>query len=367
MIAAQGGLGDRGAIVVGREGWHPGVIGIVASRLAETYHRPADRRRARRRASARARPGRSPGFNLYEAIKACSEGLIGFGGHAAAAGLKLARGALPAFAERFDRHCRAAPDRPSNCRRCSTIDAEVPLGMLTLRVVEEIERSSRTASATRGRCWWPAGVRVVGEPRVVGDRKNHLQSAFAQGDAIVKAIAWNMAERGKALTAGRRLLARVPPVDQRVERPPRGPARGQGLPARRGERPCPAPAQPDRPDPGRGDRPAGPRARGHATPASSTALAAVSRARFLPPEERAHADDDRAVPIGLRPDDQPAVHGRRDDRRAGPDRAPSASWRSAPAAATRRPSWPTWPPRSSPSSGSRRSRSGPAASSTAWA
>ena len=55
-----------------------------------------------------------------------------------------------------------------------------------------------------------------------------------------------MAERGKALTAGHALLDRLPPVDQRVERPPRGPARGQGLPARRGGGPCPVRAEPTR-------------------------------------------------------------------------------------------------------------------------
>src|SRR5262249_20390284 len=74
VIEAEGGLGDRRAIVLGRKGWHPGVIGIVASRLVEAYHRPAV-------VVALADPvsqgsARSiPGLHLYEAIRACSEGL----------------------------------------------------------------------------------------------------------------------------------------------------------------------------------------------------------------------------------------------------------------------------------------------------
>ena len=78
------------------------------------------------------------GFNLYEAISACSEGLTSFGGHFAAAGLKLPSAHLPSFAERFDHHCREALT-PEQLERVLHIDAEVPLGLLTTRQVDEIE------------------------------------------------------------------------------------------------------------------------------------------------------------------------------------------------------------------------------------
>src|SRR5262249_17783160 len=106
MIRAQGGLGDRGAIVLGKAGWHPGVIGIVASRLVDIYHRPAvvvALGAALCQGSARS----IPGFDLYEAIRACSAGLIAFGGHKAAAGLKLDATHFDAFAATFDQHCRS--------------------------------------------------------------------------------------------------------------------------------------------------------------------------------------------------------------------------------------------------------------------
>src|SRR5262249_3917886 len=136
MIRAAGGVGDRGALVVGREGWHPGVIGIVAGRLAETYHRPAivvALNDHLAQGSARS----VPGSDLYEAIKACPEGPLGFGGHSAAAGLKLEGAHFPTFAERFDLHCRSVLT-PEQRQRVLTIDAEVPLGMLTTKVVDEV-------------------------------------------------------------------------------------------------------------------------------------------------------------------------------------------------------------------------------------
>ncbi|MFO0953570.1 MAG: DHHA1 domain-containing protein [Isosphaeraceae bacterium] len=83
------------------------MIGIVAGRLADTFHRPSvvvalDPNLSQGSARSVA------GFDLYEALKACSTGLTGFGGHKAAAGLRLPAAFFPTFAERFDHHCRAA-------------------------------------------------------------------------------------------------------------------------------------------------------------------------------------------------------------------------------------------------------------------
>jgi single-stranded-DNA-specific exonuclease len=199
MIRAAGSVGERGALVIGREGWHAGVIGIVAGRLAETYHRPvivvalSD---SIGQGSARS----IPGFNLYDAINACSDGLIGFGGHSAAAGLKLPSALLPAFAERFDLHCRTELTAEQK-QQALWIDAEVPLGMLSLRVVEEIQRLEPYGIGNPRPLLVVNRVRILGEPRIVGDRKNHVQLRVEQGNFAVKAIAWNMADRCKGLTS----------------------------------------------------------------------------------------------------------------------------------------------------------------------
>ena len=200
MITAQGGLKERGAIVLGREGWHPGVIGIVASRLVDTYHRPTiviALDEGLGQGSARS----IPGFDLYEAIRSCSTGLTSFGGHFAAAGLKLPRGHFDAFAELFEHHCRGALS-PEQLQKSIQIDAEVPLGVLTLKVLESIEALEPHGVGNPRPLLASNFVRVVGEPKAVGPRQNHIQVKFCQGDTTIKAIAWNMAERGKGLTAG---------------------------------------------------------------------------------------------------------------------------------------------------------------------
>ncbi len=107
QIARDDDADRRSAFVLAGEGWHAGVIGIVASRLAERHRRPVvllslDGERARG-------SGRSiEGYDLLGGLTACSERLVRYGGHSAAAGVELARGDVDAFAVALDAHARAA-------------------------------------------------------------------------------------------------------------------------------------------------------------------------------------------------------------------------------------------------------------------
>ncbi|WP_165245878.1 single-stranded-DNA-specific exonuclease RecJ [Paludisphaera soli] len=197
QIRAEGGLKDRGAIVLGRKEWHPGVIGIVASRLVEIYHRPTILV-AFGEEFAQGSARSVPGFNIYDAIQSCAEGLIGFGGHSAAAGVRMAETHFPTFAERFDARCRDLLT-PELRERVLTIDAEVPLSMLSLNVVESLEKLEPHGMGNPRPLFLASQARVVGEPRAVGEGKKHLQLKLGQGSAVFKAVAWNMAEKGKDL------------------------------------------------------------------------------------------------------------------------------------------------------------------------
>ncbi len=200
QIEAGGGLGERGAIVVGSPNWHPGVIGIVASRLVEAYHRPAvvvALGEALAQGSARS----VPGFHLYDALKACSAGLIGFGGHKAAAGLKMDPAFFPEFAERFDTHCRTALTSDLRVKEL-LLDAEVALGMLTVKAVETIETMEPFGNGNPRPLLLAERVHVVGQPRIVGDKKSTVQVRFGQGDITLKAVGWNMADRVTELSPG---------------------------------------------------------------------------------------------------------------------------------------------------------------------
>jgi single-stranded-DNA-specific exonuclease len=200
ILDAAGGSAERGALVVGREGWHPGVIGIVAGRLAEWYHRPAivvALHGPIGQGSARS----IPGFNLFEALRSCSEGLTAFGGHAAAAGLKVPVEVFPGFARRFEEHCRAALT-PEQRRKELVLDAEVLLGELTTRLVEEIDGLEPYGVGNPRPLLLAERVRLVGPPKVMGEKQNHLRLRLAQGPLTMTAIGWNLAARAAELVPG---------------------------------------------------------------------------------------------------------------------------------------------------------------------
>jgi single-stranded-DNA-specific exonuclease len=103
--------GERSAYVLAGAGWHPGVIGIVASRVTERYHRPAvlialDPHDATAPAQGSARS--IPGFDLLDGLRACQELMLRYGGHRAAAGLTIDPGRIEALRARFERHADAA-------------------------------------------------------------------------------------------------------------------------------------------------------------------------------------------------------------------------------------------------------------------
>jgi single-stranded-DNA-specific exonuclease len=200
MIEAVGDPAERGAIVVGHPDWHPGVIGIVASRLTETYHRPAIVVALGPELAQGS--GRSvAGFDLYEALRCCSSGLIQFGGHRAAAGLKMTPAGFPEFARAFDDHCRGAM-APELRQKALDLDAEVHLGQLSTLAVEWIEALEPYGIGNPRPLLLASDLRLAAPPKVCGQKQNHVQLRLAQGHTTLKAIAFGMADRLGRLEPG---------------------------------------------------------------------------------------------------------------------------------------------------------------------
>ena len=137
MVAAGGGAEGRRSIVLAREGWHAGVVGIVAARLAGEFRRPTVL------LTLEGEEGHGSGrsiepVNLFEALSACGERLCAFGGHAMAAGLRLKRGEVAAFTAEFEAAV-AAQVGTDDLAPVLEIDAEVGLGEITRSLVDEFE------------------------------------------------------------------------------------------------------------------------------------------------------------------------------------------------------------------------------------
>ena len=129
---------SRGALVVAGEGWHPGVVGIVASRLVEKWRRPCVVIALEDGAGRGS--GRSIGaYDLHAGLSACSRHLLRFGGHRVAAGLEIEAGEVPAFRQALASHAGDLLS-PDDLIPVQHVDAVVSGGALGLPLAEELER-----------------------------------------------------------------------------------------------------------------------------------------------------------------------------------------------------------------------------------
>lgn len=136
--AEEGGsLEERYSIVVGQEGWHPGVVGIVASRLVERFHRPSvvvGFHQEEGKGSARS----IRGFHMVEGLRRCAGLLEKFGGHELAGGLSIKAGKFSLFAARFDEVVRACLS-PEHLIPVLEVDAELDFSAIDLGLARELE------------------------------------------------------------------------------------------------------------------------------------------------------------------------------------------------------------------------------------
>lgn len=186
---------DR-AIVLAAEGWHQGVIGIVASRLVERYHLPtvmiaiSD---GEGKGSARS----IPGFHLCEALKECEHLLIKYGGHKYAAGLSIKPENIPEFREKF-REVSSKFLTPEDIVPKLFIDLEIELSEITDEFMDAIEAFSPFGPMNMRPIFLTRNCEVVGTPYTVGN--NHLKLKIRKGDALFDAIGFGFGDMAQTIS-----------------------------------------------------------------------------------------------------------------------------------------------------------------------
>lgn len=192
---------DR-AIVLASQGWHPGVIGIVASRIVEEYYRPTvlialDGERGRG-------SGRSiPGFHLYEALKACEAHLEQFGGHKAAAGLVIRADEVPAFREALNAVAHERLTRDDLSRRLR-IDHELSMSEVTSELWRFLAHFGPFGQGNPKPVFLARRVGLSARPEIVGE--DHLRLRIDVGNgASPEAIAFGQAVESEWLNESSRV------------------------------------------------------------------------------------------------------------------------------------------------------------------
>jgi single-stranded-DNA-specific exonuclease len=183
------------ALVLADRGWHKGVIGIVAGRLAERWHRPVIMiaRDPLQGGPAIGSVRSVPGFDVLAALKACADHLLGCGGHAAAAGLQVADAKIDDFRAAFV--AEVGRRMPESLRRAEiTIDGETTLAALTLDTVEKLEQLAPFGEGNRRPVLCASDVTLAEPARTIGQSGKTLQLRLRQHAAQIRGVAFGAAE-----------------------------------------------------------------------------------------------------------------------------------------------------------------------------
>jgi len=210
IVQTDPDVGARSVLVVAGDGWHRGVIGIVASKLVDAFHRPAivlSVENGVAHGSCRS----IPRFDMLGALEACAPLMIRFGGHRQAAGLTIEssrirelRAAVNAFAD----------DRlgPEDLMPRLRIDGDLGFRAITGGVASGVAALAPFGAGNPKPVFAARGVEIIDGPRKLKER--HLKMALRQDGRVFRAIAWRAAERHDFLTEHKAALDVAFSLDQ---------------------------------------------------------------------------------------------------------------------------------------------------------
>jgi single-stranded-DNA-specific exonuclease len=191
-------------IVLHFDDWHPGVIGIVASRLVEKFHRPAVMLTTIdgvAKGSARS----IHGFNIYEALQSCEDLLLQFGGHEAAAGLAIEIEKLEEFKERFNTVLRRNMTDENRVHEIH-VDTKITFAEISPKFLRVLDQFAPFGPGNMRPVFMSENVSLVYPPRIVGT--NHIVASLRQNgnDKVFDAIGFNLGAFAANIDKGKNLV-----------------------------------------------------------------------------------------------------------------------------------------------------------------
>ena len=183
-------------IVAEGEGWHQGVVGIVASRVIERFHRPTLVLSCDTETGKATGSGRSiPGFHLLEALESCAEVFDRFGGHRQAAGCTLPVERIPELRRRLNEHARGVLS-PEDFIPSLRLDAELPFAEINQRTMEQLARLAPHGIGNPQPSFSTLGVELAAPPQIL--KEKHIKLRLRHDGMTMPAIGWRMAARALA-------------------------------------------------------------------------------------------------------------------------------------------------------------------------
>ncbi len=203
LVTANPEWESHEVLVLAHHEWHPGVIGIVANRVAEQYQKPTVLIALQSQTDVGQGSCRTfGGFDLHAALTECAGHLKSFGGHQAAAGLKIESGKIEAFRDEFRQAAaRLLAAGAGVDESALDIDAEVRLADVTRRAVHELDKLGPFGEMNRRPVFAATRVELVEPPRKMGEGERHLSLRVRQHGTTMRAIAFGRGEWADEIAA----------------------------------------------------------------------------------------------------------------------------------------------------------------------
>jgi single-stranded-DNA-specific exonuclease len=194
MVRAAGSVDQRRTIVLASEDWHGGVIGIVASRLVDRFHRPAVLIAINGDGTGQGSGRSVPGFHMHQALTACSEHLLSFGGHEMAGGVRIESGQVDAFAAAMETFAKSNLSTES-LEPSLRIDAEATLDDLRYRTAEHLVSLAPFGQGNPAPVVAMRGMKLLGQPKRMGRTGKTLGMVLGAPDGgRIRAVGFGMGD-----------------------------------------------------------------------------------------------------------------------------------------------------------------------------
>jgi single-stranded-DNA-specific exonuclease len=204
-VSPDAASGSHVAVIAG-DGWHRGVIGIAASKVAEKLNRPCVIISLDEDGLGHGSARSIEAYHLLNGLTECADLFVQFGGHSHAAGLTIKRECIEELRRRLNEHA-ASNIKADDLVPVLHVDAELPVEALTLRLAEELRRMEPFGAGNPQPVFLTRGLKITAEPRILKER--HLKMRVAGPDGrILDAIWWGGAEAlssGQTIGAGARI------------------------------------------------------------------------------------------------------------------------------------------------------------------
>ncbi len=210
LIESNGDPTEEAIFVLHSDSWHPGVVGIVASRIVDKYFRPAiliATENGQGKGSARS----IPGFDIYEALKSCRELILEFGGHKYAAGLSVKTAQIPELRKKLQEVASSRLTADMLMPKLA-IDAEMRFRDIDVALLKLLDKMAPFGPQNARPTFMTRDLEVAGSPTIVG--RNHLKFKVRQDNKILDAIGFDLGDKIYRISSGEQKVDLVYVIDE---------------------------------------------------------------------------------------------------------------------------------------------------------